>query len=226
MRVLVVEDDLRTASLLRRGLAEEGYAVDVASDGPQAVWRAAEFSYDAVVLDVMLPGMDGFEVCRKIRAGGCWAPVLMLTARGAVADRIRGLDAGADDYLAKPFNFADTMNGLLDRLQRALTRQRDFVADASHELLTPLTALRAELELSPREFALLELLARHPGQVLSRTRILEHVWDFAFEGLSNVVDQYIGYLRRKIDRPFGLQQLETVRGVGYRLRATGQPVRK
>jgi two-component system OmpR family response regulator len=229
MRVLVVEDDLRTASLLRRGLAEEGYAVDVASDGPQAVWRAAEFRYDAVVLDVMLPGMDGFEVCRKIRAGGCWAPVLMLTARGAVADRIRGLDAGADDYLAKPFNFAELCARLRALLRRG-TPVRPALLEAGDLRLDPATrqAWRGgvELELSPREFALLELLARHPGQVLSRTRILEHVWDYAFEGLSNVVDQYIGYLRRKIDRPFGLQQLETVRGVGYRLRATGQPVRK
>jgi two-component system, OmpR family, response regulator len=220
MRVLVVEDEVRTAALLRRGLSEEGYAVDVAGDGPEAVWRVAEFSYDAVVLDVMLPGLDGFEVCRRLRATGCWAAVLMLTARGEVADRVRGLDAGADDYLAKPFSFAE----LCARLRALIRRgrpERPAVLRAGEVRLDPAgrRAWRGETELalSPREFALLEFLLRHAGQVVTRTMILDHVWDVAYDGGSNVVDQYIAYLRRKIDRPFGAAQLETVRGAGYRL---------
>jgi two-component system, OmpR family, response regulator len=223
MRVLVVEDEVRTAGLLRRGLSEEGYSVDIAVDGPDAVWRASEFSYDAVVLDVMLPGCDGIEVCRELRSRGRWAPVLMLTARDDLAARVRGLDSGADDYLAKPFSFDE----LFARL-RALIRRGALERPAQLRFgglrLDPATRRawrgEAELELSPKEFALLELFLRHPGEVLTRTRILEHVWDYAYDGVSNVVDQYIGYLRRKIDRPFGIAQLETVRGVGYRLRAT------
>ncbi|MCW2917721.1 MAG: Two-component system, OmpR family, response regulator [Actinomycetia bacterium] len=220
MRVLVVEDEVRTAALLRRGLAEEGYAVDVAVDGPGAVWQAGEFGYDAVVLDVLLPGLDGFEVCRRLRAGDCWAPVLMLTARDAVADRVRGLDAGADDYLTKPFSFAE-LSARLRALIRRGARERPTVLQAGDLRLDPASRRawreEVELELSPKEFMLLELFLRHPGEVLTRTRILEHVWDYAYDGTSNIVDQYVGYLRRKIDRPFGVEQLETVRGAGYRL---------
>ena len=221
MRVLVVEDELRMAALLRRGLEEDGYAVDVASTGPDAVWQATEFGYDAVLLDLMLPGLDGVEVCRRLRTGGRWVPVLMLTARDAVEDRVRGLDAGADDYLTKPFSFAE-----LSARVRALIRRgavaRPTALRVADLCLEPATRRawrgEAELQLSTKEFALLELFLRHPGEVLTRTRILEHVWDFAYEGGSNVVDQYVLYLRRKMDRPFGVEQLETVRGAGYRLR--------
>ena len=223
MRVLVVEDEMRTAGLLRRGLSEEGYSVDTAADGPDAVWRASEFSYDAVVLDVMLPGYDGIEVCRELRNRGRWAPVLMLTARDDLAARVRGLDSGADDYLAKPFSF-DELFARLRALIRRGAPERPAQLHCGGLRLDPATRQawrgKAELELSPKEFALLELFLRHPGQVLTRTRILEHVWDYTYDGVSNVVDQYVGYLRRKIDRPFGITQLETVRGVGYRLRAT------
>ena len=201
---------MRTAALLRRGLSEAGYSVDVAVDGPEAVWRASEFSYDAVVLDVMLPGYDGVEVCRRLRGLGRWAPV-------------RGLDSGADDYLAKPFSF-DELFARLRALIRRGAPERPALMQCGDLRLDPASRRvwrgAAELVLSPKEFALLELFLRHPGQVLTRTRILEHVWDYSYQGVSNVVDQYVGYLRRKIDRPFGLTQLETVRGVGYRLRDT------
>jgi two-component system OmpR family response regulator len=221
MRVLVVEDAVRMATLLRRGLEEEGYAVDVATTGPDAVWQGVETAYDAIVLDVMLPGIDGFEVCSRLRAAERWAPVLMLTARGDVADRVRGLDAGADDYLTKPFSFAELAARLRALVRRGSSR-RPPVLVVGDLRMDPATRRvwrgSSELSLSATEFALLHLLMRHPGEVLSRTRILEHVWDFAFDGVSNVVDQYVAYLRRKIDRPFGRDDLETVRGVGYRLR--------
>jgi two-component system OmpR family response regulator len=221
VRVLVVEDEARMATLLGRGLREEGYAVDVAGDGTNGLWLATENDYDAVVLDVMLPDLDGFEVCRRARAAGRWAPVLLLTARDAVEDRVRGLDAGADDYLTKPFSFAE-----LAARVRALVRRGTGVRPATLEVgdlrLDPAThkAWRGETEvaLSPKEMALLELLMRHPDEVVTRTQILDHVWDFAYDGLSNVVDQYIAYLRKKVDRPFGRDDIETVRGVGYRLR--------
>lgn len=226
VRVLVVEDEVRTAALLRRGLEEEGYAVDVAVDGPGSVWQAVEFGYDVVVLDVLLPGFDGFEVCRRLRIGGCWAPVLMLTARDAVADRVRGLDAGADDYLTKPFSFAE-LSARLRALIRRGARERPAVLQAGGLRLDPASRRawrgEVELELSPKEFVLLELFLRHPGEVLTRTRILEHVWDYAYDGNSNIIDQYVAYLRRKIDRPFGMEQLETVRGAGYRLAVPDPP---
>lgn len=227
MRVLVVEDDVRMAGMLRRGLAEDGYTVDVTGDGLEAVWQATEFSYDAIVLDLMLPGVDGFEVCRRLRKAGRWAPVLMLTARADVADRVRGLDCGADDYLTKPFSFSE----LSARLRAAIRRDapaRPATLTAGTLGLDPATrtAWRGDtpIELSAKEFALLELFLRRAGEVLSRTLILDHVWDFAYERVSNVVDQYVVYLRRKIDRPFGLDQLQTVRGAGYRLRSEPQPL--
>src|SRR5690242_7382661 len=226
MRVLVVEDEMRTAGLLRRGLSEEGYSVDVAVDGPDAVWRASEFSYDAVVLDVMLPGCDGIEVGRELRSRGRWAPVLMLAARDDLAARVRGLDSGADDYLAKPFSF-DELFARLRALIRRGAPERPAVLQVGDLRLDPATRRvwrgETELSLTSKEFALLELFLRHPGQVLTRTRILEHAWDCAYDGGSNVVDQYVAYLRRKVDRPFGLAQLETVRGAGYRLRAAPGP---
>lgn len=225
MRVLVVEDEIRTAALLRRGLVEDGFAVDVVADGPDAVWQASEVAYDVIVLDLMLPGLDGFEVCRRLRAAGRWAPVLMLSARGGVTDRVRGLDVGADDYLPKPFSFAE-LSARIRALIRRGAHERPVVLDVDGLRLDPAgrTASRdgTALDLSPKEFALLEYLMRHPGEALSRTAILEHVWDFAYDGTSNVVDQYVGYLRRKIDRPFGTSQLETVRGAGYRLRASAR----
>jgi two-component system OmpR family response regulator len=224
VRVLVVEDAVRVAALLERGLAEEGYAVDVARDGPTAVWHATENAYDAIVLDVMLPGYDGFEVCRRLRAAERWAPVVMLTARHDVADRVRGLDSGADDYLMKPFSFTE-LSARLRALMRRGAAARPTVLEVGDLRLDPATrqAWRGDtpLELTAKETALLELFLRHPGEVLSRTRILEHVWDFAFDGMSNVVDQYVAYLRRKVDRPFGREDLETLRGAGYRLRPPG-----
>jgi two-component system OmpR family response regulator len=222
VRVLVVEDEVRMAQLVKRALEEEGYAVDVAGDAPDGVWMATENPYAAIVLDVMLPGFDGFEVCRRLREAEIWVPVLMLTARDEVGDRVRGLDAGADDYLVKPFSLLE----LAARL-RALTRRDDrgrpAVLSVGELRLDPATkrAWRGatELELSPKEFALLEIFLRHPGTVLTRTQIIEAVWDFAYDGTSNVVDQYVNYLRRKVDTPFGCQDLQTVRGMGYRLRA-------
>jgi len=209
------------AGLVRRGLVEEGHAADVAGSGEDAVWMAQAHPYDAIVLDVMLPGLSGFETCRRLRNEGVWAPVLMLTARDGVQDRVAGLDAGADDYLMKPFSFAE----LLARL-RALVRrggiERPTEVRVGSLRLDP-AARRAwrgdqELSLSPKEFALLETFMRRPGQVLTRLQLLEHAWDFAYENRSNVVDVYVRYLRGKIDRPFGASSLETVRGVGYRLR--------
>jgi two-component system OmpR family response regulator len=221
MRALVAEDETRMASLLKRGLEEEGYAVDLSGDGLEAVWMATENDYDVIVLDVMLPGIDGFEVCRRLRADGRWAPVLMLTARDAVEDRIRGLDAGSDDYLTKPFSFAELVARLRALIRRG-AQERPTVLTVGDLRLDPgrRRAWRGttELDLTPKEFALLEFFMRHRGEVLSRTRLLEHVWDFAFDGTSNVIDQYVAYLRRKVDRPFGREDLETVRGAGYRLR--------
>lgn len=224
MRVLIVEDHGRMAELIERGLQEEGYAVDVVATGEDGVWMTAENEYDAILLDVMLPGADGFETCRRIRESGRWAPILMLTARDAVEDRVRGLDAGADDYLTKPFSF----NELLARLRALLRRgaaERPAVLVAGDLTLDPAahTVRRGgkRIDLTAKEFALLEYFLHHRGAVLSRTLIIEHVWDFAFEGDSNVVDVYVRYLREKIDRPFGRRSLETVRGAGYRLRDEG-----
>jgi two-component system OmpR family response regulator len=225
MRVLVVEDEARMARLLKRGLEEEGHAVDVAGDGPEGLWLATENSYGAVILDVMLPGFDGFELCRKLRAAGVWTPVLMLTARDAVDDRVRGLDAGADDYLVKPFSLLE-LAARLRALVRRDDRARPAVLTEGDLKLDPASkrAWRSgtELQLSPKEFSLLELFLRHPGTVLTRSQILDAAWDFAYDGTSNVVDQYVTYLRRKIDVPFGRHDLETVRGMGYRLRRVEQ----
>ena len=225
MRVLVVEDETRMARLVKRGLEEEGHAVDVAGDGPEGLWLATENPYAAVVLDVMLPGFDGFEVCRRLRAAGVWAPVLMLTARDAVGDRVRGLDAGADDYLVKPFSLLE-LAARLRALARRDDRARPVVLAVGDLRLDPAgkRAWRggAELRLSPKEFSLLELFLRHPGVVLTRSQILDAAWDFAYDGSSNVVDQYVTYLRKKVDVPFGRHDLETVRGMGYRLRQAEQ----
>ena len=224
MRVLVVEDELRMAGLIRRGLVREGLSADVAEKGEDALWMSGAHEYDVIVLDVMLPGIDGFETCRRLRKNGIWAPVLMLTARDSVEDRVAGLDTGADDYLVKPFAFAE----LLARL-RALARRGDSerpnVLEVGDLRLDPATREvrrgNQEIRLSAKEFALLETFMQRPGEVLSRLHLLEHAWDFAYENRSNVVDVYVRHLRRKIDEPFGRRSLETVRGAGYRLRPNG-----
>ena len=222
MRVLVVEDEVKLASLIRKGLREEGLLADVAIKGEDALWMAGATTYEAIVLDLMLPGIDGFETCRRLRAAGVRAPVLMLTARDAVDDRIAGLDTGADDYLTKPFDFGE----LLARL-RALARrgpaERPTVLQVGSLELDPATHLvrrgQAEIPLSTKELQLLEVFMRHPGEVLSRYRLLEGAWDMDYEHRSNVIDVYVRYLRDKIDRPFGVETIETVRGAGYRLKA-------
>ena len=196
MRVLLVEDEIKMARAVRRGLEQEGYAVDVTGQGEDALHRATENEYDSIVLDVTLPGLDGFELCRSLRERGRWAPVLMLTARDAVEDRIRGLDVGADDYLVKPFAFGE----LLARLRALIRRgpqERPTVLEVEDVRLDP-----AGHRVSRSE-------------VLTRRRILEHVWDYNYDGLSNVVDVYVGYLRKKLERPFGRPLIRTVRGVGY-----------
>ena len=226
MRILVVEDSEKMLDLIRRGLEEEGFAVDVAREGEEAMWFASEHLYDAIVLDVTLGGsaaIDGFEVCRRLRGAGRWSPVLMLTARDAVEDRVRGLDGGADDYLTKPFAF-DELVARLRALSRrgaqvrsTILRVGDLSLDAAtHQVLRG----DQEIELTSKEFALLEYLMWHSGEVLSRTTLIEHVWDFAHDSDSNLVDVHIRNLRMKIDRPFGLDSIDTVRRVGYRLRRT------
>ncbi|MHB9150354.1 MAG: response regulator transcription factor [Thermoleophilia bacterium] len=222
MRILVVEDEIKMAALIRRGLEEDGKAADIASVGEEALAMAGATEYDAIILDVMLPGIDGFEVCRRLRASGVWAPVLMLTARDAVEDRITGLDTGADDYLTKPFSFAE----LLARL-RALVRrspvEKPAILEAGTLRLDPATHQvwrgDSEISLSAKEFSLLETLMRQPGRVFSRFDLLEHAWDYAYENRSNIIEVYIRYLREKVDRPFGIRSIETVRGAGYRLRS-------
>jgi two-component system OmpR family response regulator len=220
MRLLVVEDNPGMASLLVRSLRREGYAVDAVDTGENALWSVRENEYDGVVLDAMIPPPDGFDVCRQMRAEGRWAPVLILTARDTVPDRVRGLDAGADDYLTKPFALAE----LFARI-RALTRrdplERPVAFTVGDLRLDPVTRVvrrgDTQIALSPKEFALLQELMRHPGEVLSRSHLIDHVWDFAYDGGSNVVDVYVRYLREKVDRPFGRDTIKTVRGAGYRI---------
>jgi two-component system OmpR family response regulator len=224
MRILIVEDEPKLARLLARGLHEEGHAADSAATGEDALWMAESAAYDAIVLDVMLPGLDGFDVCRALRDRHVWTPVLMLTARDAVEDRIEGLDSGADDYLLKPFAFSELLARLRALVRRA-PAERPVELNAGDLRLDP-AAHRAwrgksELELSAKEFTLLEVFMRHAGETLSRVQLLDSAWDMAFESRSNVIDVYVRYLREKIDRPFGRRALETVRGVGYRLRTDG-----
>ena len=219
MRILIVEDEAKLAELVARGLREEGHAVDTIGNGEEAVWLAASTPFDAIVLDVMLPGLDGFAVCRRLREKGIWTPVLMLTAREAVEDRVAGLDAGADDYLAKPFSFDELVARLRALLRRAPV-ERPTRLEVGALRLDP-AAHRAwsgeiELDLSAKEFALLELFMRNPGAELSRDQLLDGAWDLSFERRSNVIDVYVRYLRGKVGR----DTIETVRGVGYRLRST------
>jgi two-component system OmpR family response regulator len=224
VRVLIVEDEPKLAALLRRGLRKEGMAVDLAAQGEEAVWKAESTEYDAIILDLMLPGIDGLEVCRRIRDADVWSPVLMLTARDAVRDRVAGLDSGADDYLTKPFSYAELLARLRALVRRgASARPTELVVGSLR--LDP--ARRhvwrdsTEIELSAKEFALLETFMRRPGEVLTRFELLEHAWDYEYENRSNVVDSFVRFLRRKIDKPFGVESIETVRGAGYRLREDG-----
>jgi two-component system OmpR family response regulator len=224
VRVLVVDDEVKLAKLLQRQLRRAGIGVDVVLSGEEALERAGATEYDAIILDLMLPGVDGIETCRRLRAANVWSPTLMLTARSEVEDRIRGLDSGADDYMSKPFS----LDELLARL-RALTRRgappRPTVLEVGDLRLDPASreAWRgdASLSLTMREFSLLETLMRNPGRVVGRFELLEHVWDQSYEHRSNVIEVYVGYLRDKVDRPFGRRSIETVRGAGYRLRAEG-----
>jgi two-component system OmpR family response regulator len=224
MRLLVVEDDSKMASLLRRGLTENGNAVDIAGRGEDALWMAAAHEYDAVVLDVMLPDLDGFATCDALRKAGVWSPILMLTARDAVEDRIAGLDAGADDYLTKPFSVAE-LRARIRALVRRGAGERPAVVEIGDLRLDPATRQvwrgAEEVRLSAKEYALLELFMRRPGEVVSRLDLLEHAWDIGYENRSNVITVYVRYLREKIDRPFGRRAIETVQGAGYRLRADG-----
>lgn len=222
MKVLIVEDEIRMAALIRRGLEAEGVTADVAGSGEDALVSAGARPYDAIVLDVMLPGIDGFETCRKLRDEEVWAPVLMLTARDSVRDRVAGLDHGADDYLVKPFSFAELM-ARLRALARRGSEARPTVLEVDGLCLDPAShrAWREghEITLSARELALLEAFMRHPGRVLSRYELLEMVWPYDYENRSNVVDTYVRYLRAKVDKPFGTDSIETIRGRGYRMRA-------
>ncbi len=223
MRILLVEDEERIAAFIHKGLREELYTVDVARDGAEALDIALASEYDLIVLDVRLPMRDGISVCRELRAQGNRTPILMLTARDTVDDRVRGLDAGADDYLVKPFAFQE----LLARL-RALARRPPVVQDHTLRVENLTLDTRTHqarrdaqpIDLSAREYRLLELLMRHPGQVLTRTQIAEHIWGYDFDANSNVVDVYIRYLRRKVDDPFEPKLIQTVRGVGYKLEAS------
>ena len=221
MRVLVVEDEPRMSALLRRGLEAEGYAVDVAENGVDAIWSATEVEYDAIVLDAMIPAPDGFAVAAELRKRDRSTPIIMLTARDGVDDRVRGLDAGADDYLTKPFAFAELFARIRALSRRAPTTLPPVLAVGDLTLDPAQKRVRrgeTDIELSPTEYALLEYLMRNAGHVRTRAQIIENVWDFAFDPNSNVVDVYIRYLRSKVDRPFGLDTIATVRGAGYLMR--------
>jgi two-component system OmpR family response regulator len=218
MRLLLVEDDAKLAAAVSRGLRSEGYAVDLAVDGEAALLDANVWDYDAVVLDLMLPRRDGFDVCRTLRERGSLVPILMLTARGRVDDRIRGLDAGADDYLAKPFDFGELLARVRALIRRGPSERPaslhvgDLTVDpASHAVMRSGRAV----DLTAREFSVLEFLARHPGELVTRARLLDHVWDANYEGSTNIVDVYVGYLRKKLEKPFGKPLIRTVRGAGF-----------
>jgi len=224
MRVLIVEDETKVAAAVRRGLEAEHFAVDVALTGTDGLWMATENAYDAIVLDILLPGLNGYEVCRKLREAGNWTPILMLTAKRGEYDQAEALDTGADDYLTKPFSFVV----LLARLRAVLRRSEradPVVYKAGDVRLDPIThrCWRGEVEvvLTAREFSVLEFLLRRAGEVVTKTEILDNVWDFAFEGDPNIVEVFIRRLRRKVDEPFGRHLIQTVRGSGYRLDHTG-----
>jgi two-component system OmpR family response regulator len=223
MRVLIVDDDDKLADLIRRGLVADGMTVDVSTSGEDGLWRAAATRYDAIVLDVMMPGIDGITMCRRLRADDVWAPVLLLTARDAIEDRVAGLDAGADDYLVKPFAFPE-LAARLRALGRRGRGERPVVLRAGELELDPAAHRvrrgETDIDLSPKEYALLYALMNQAGVVLDRFDLLERAWDGEYENRSNVIDVYISYLRQKIDKPFGTDSIQTIRGVGYRLRAS------
>ena len=224
MRILVIEDDRHLAASVRRGLQADGFAVDVALDGHDGLWQARECAYDAIVCDILLPGISGFRVCDELRKAGNWTPLLMLTAKSGELDEAEALDTGADDFLSKPFSYVV----LLARLRALLRRrghERPVVLEAGDLRLDP-AAHRVwrgdtQIALSPRQFSLLEFLLRRAGEALSKTEILDHVWDFAFDGDPNIVEVYVRQLRRRIDEPFGRHAIETLRLVGYRLDPDG-----
>jgi two-component system, OmpR family, response regulator len=218
MRLLIAEDDEKVSAALARGLRGEGYAVDVAGTGEDALHQARVYDYDVVILDIMIPKPDGIAVCRTLREEEKWAPVLMLTARDGVGDRIRGLDAGADDYLVKPFDFGELVARIRALLRRSPPERPPVLTAGDLELDPAAHQVSREgkpVELTPREFAVLEFLVRKAGQVVTRAELLDHVWDRNYEGSTNIVDVYVGYLRRKVEEPFGRPLIRTVRGAGY-----------
>ncbi|MDQ1391552.1 MAG: hypothetical protein QOF30_529 [Acidimicrobiaceae bacterium] len=220
MRILVVEDERLLAGALKRGLEAEGYAVDVAPDGQVGLWRARGQSYDAMVLDIMLPGMNGFQICATLREEDNWTPILILTAKDGEYDEAEALDTGADDFLSKPFSYVVLLAHLRALMRRGVGRRPAVLAVGDLRLDPASRSVDRggePLSLTPREFAVLEYLMRHPGEVVSKADLLEHVWDFGYDGDPNVVEVYVGYLRRKIDAPFGRHTIETARGAGYRL---------
>jgi DNA-binding response OmpR family regulator len=227
MRVLVVEDELKLAAVLRRGLQEQGYAVDVANDGEEGLLLAEQETYDLILLDLLLPGLDGLSVCRRLRAGRHHVPVLMLTARDAVDDRVAGLDSGADDYLIKPFSFRELLARVRALLRRDALARDPVLSVADLEVNTVTREVRRAgrlIELTGKEYAILEYFLRNPNRVLTRTQIAEHVWDYGFVAMSNVVDVYVGCLRRKLDNHHEQPRLlQTVRGAGYALRQMSRP---
>lgn len=224
MRILVVDDEVNLATALQRGLAAEGFSVDVAHDGEEALWAATEQEYDLVVLDLMLPKLNGYKVVERLRHRGVWTPILMLTAKDGEYDQADALDLGADDYLTKPFSFVVLVAHIRALLRRAVS-ERPSILEVGDLTLDPVTRVVARqgatISLTPREFALLEYLMRHPGEVATKSELIDHVWDTNFDGPLNVVEVYIGYLRKKIDAPFDVQSLATVRGFGYRLDPVG-----
>lgn len=224
MRILAVEDQRRVAAAVKRGLEAEGFAVDIAADGEEGLWLARENPYDAIILDILLPKMNGYKVCATLRDEGNWTPILMLTAKSGEWDEAEALDTGADDFLAKPFSYVVLVAHIRALLRRG-ARARPAILTAGDLSLDPAAHVcrrgDRQIALSAREFALLEFLLRRAGQVVSKSEILDHVWDFDFDGDDNIVEVYVRYLRRKIDIPFGRQALETIRGAGYRLTADG-----
>jgi two-component system, OmpR family, response regulator len=224
MRILVIEDDRHLAAAVRRGLHAEGFAVDVALNGIDGMWHATQCTYDAIVCDIMLPGMSGYRLCGQLRAAGNWTPILMLTAKDGEFDEAEALDTGADDFLSKPFSYVVLLAHLRALLRRG-NHERPAILEAGDLRLDPAAhrVWRGDtpIALSPRQFSLLEFLMRRAGEAVSKAAILDHVWDFAFDGDPNIVEVYIRQLRRKIDEPFGRRTIDTIRLVGYRLDPDG-----
>ncbi|GIH03584.1 DNA-binding response regulator [Rhizocola hellebori] len=224
MRILMVEDEVSLAETIREGLVGQGFAVDIMHSGPDGLWAATEHPYDVIVLDIMLPGLSGYEVCRRLRAREVWTPILMLTAKDGEYDQADALDLGADDYLTKPFSFV-VLLARIRALTRRGTRARPTVLSAGDLSLDParrkVTRAGHEIALTAREFALLEFLMRHPGDVMSKRAIIDNVWDMNFDSDDNIVEVYVRYLRKKVDQPFGRASIQTIRGAGYRMAPDG-----